>query len=120
MTDRILLHGAQFFGRHGVTAEEQRVGGRFVVDVELTYDLARAGQSDDLQETISYSDVYRSVHEIVEGQSFRLIEALARAIAQALLARFPAEEVRVRVKKQPPPIAGVVDYAGVEIVRQRT
>ncbi len=120
MADRILLSGAQFFGHHGVTAEEQRVGNRYVVDVELTYGLERAGVSDDLHDTISYSDVYRSVREIVEGSSYHLVEALARAIAQALLNRFPAEEVHVRVKKQPPPTAGIVEYAGVEIVRQRT
>ncbi len=119
MSDKILLSGAQFFARHGVSAEERRVGGHFSVDVELDYDLGRAGASDNLADTISYSDVYRLTRDIVEGQSFQLVETLAETLAQTLLARFPANAVRVRVKKQPPPIQGIVDYAGVEIYRER-
>lgn len=119
MADKILLSGAQFFGRHGVSDEERRVGGRYVVDVELEYDFARAASSDQLADTISYSDVYRAVREIVEGRSFRLLEALTETIAQVLLEQFPADAVSVRVKKQPPPTAGIIDYAGVEIHRER-
>lgn len=119
MTDKILLIGAHFFARHGVSDDEQRLGGRYVVDVELQRDLARAAASDNLTDTVSYSDVYRTVSEIVEGKSFRLIETLAETIAQTLLARYAAERVRVRVKKQPPPMEGIIDYAGVEITRTR-
>lgn len=119
MTDKILLAGAHFFARHGVSDDEQRLGGRYVVDVELHCDLSRAAASDDLADTVSYSDVYRTVRELVEGKSFRLIETLAESIAQTLLARYGAGTVVVRVKKQPPPTNGIIDYAGVEIVRER-
>lgn len=119
MPDRILLHGAQFFARHGVSDEERRVGGRFVVDVELSCDLARAGKSDNLQDTISYAELYNLVREIVEGESFRLVERLAETIAHQVLTVFSAEAVLVRVKKQPPPLEGIVDSAGVEIYRER-
>ncbi len=117
--DRILIHGAHFYGRHGVSEEERRVGGHYTVDLELTYDLTRAGASDDLRDTISYSDVYRTAREIVEGTSYHLIEALADQIATMVLSRYPAQAVLVRVKKEPPPVVGVIDYAGVEIVRER-
>ncbi len=117
--DKILLNGAQFFGRHGVSEEERRIGGRYVVDIELTYDLSRAAASDDLDHTISYSEVYRRVREIVEGKSHRLLEALAGTIAQDLLGQFPADAVLVRVKKQPPPMAGIIESAGVEVMRRR-
>jgi dihydroneopterin aldolase len=117
MTDKLLLIGAHFFARHGVSEDERQVGGRYVVDIELGHDLSRAAASDNLADTVSYSDVYRTVREIVEGKSFRLIEALAETIAQTLLARYSAETVMVRVKKQPPPTNGIIDYAGVEIRR---
>jgi 7,8-dihydroneopterin aldolase/epimerase/oxygenase len=120
MTDKILLSGAHFFARHGVSDDEQRLGGRYVVDVELHCDLSRAGASDALAETISYADVYRTVREIVQGKTFRLIETLAETIAQTLLADYAVETVVVRVKKQPPPMDAIVDYAGVEITRKRT
>lgn len=119
MSDKILLTGAHFFARHGVDSAERQVGGHLVVDVELTSDLSRAAASDDVADTISYADVYQVVREIVESRSFHLVEALAETIAQTLLARFSAEAVLVRVRKAPPPIAGIVDYAGVEIRRER-
>ncbi len=119
MTDKILLNGAHFFARHGVSDDEQRTGGRYVVDVELNRDLARAAASDRLEDTVSYADVYGTVRAIVEGKSFRLVETLAEQIAQALLARYAADSVLVRVKKQPPPTNGIIDSAGVEITRRR-
>jgi dihydroneopterin aldolase len=81
--------------------------------------LAHAGKSDNLADTISYAQVYDLVREIVEGESYRLIETLAETIAQKTLAVFSADAVMVRVKKQPPPIDAVVDFAGVEIYRER-
>ena len=119
MSDKILLTGAHFFARHGVSDDEQRLGGRYVVDVELARDLSHAAASDNLADTISYAEVYATVRAIVEGKSFRLVETLAEQIAQALLARYAAATVMVRVKKQPPPIDGIVDSAGVEITRRR-
>lgn len=119
MPDKIFISGAQFYARHGITDEERRLGGRYVVDIELTHDHHRAASSDDLAETISYADVYRVARDVVEGKSFHLIEALAETIAQTLLARFSAGAVLVRVKKQPPPVEGIIDSAGVEIYRER-
>jgi 7,8-dihydroneopterin aldolase/epimerase/oxygenase len=119
MSDKILLCGAQFFAHHGVGDDERQVGGRYTVDVEVDYDLLRAGTSDQLADTISYSQVYDRVRTLVERSSFRLVEALAEAIAADLLAHFPAPSVRVRVTKTPPPIAGIVAAAGVEVVRTR-
>ncbi|MFQ6058085.1 MAG: dihydroneopterin aldolase [Anaerolineae bacterium] len=117
--DRIILQGIQFYGYHGCSEEERRVGGRYVVDVELTCDLRAAGRSDDLTDTIDYSAVYSLVAEMGRSRSFHLIEALAQAMAEAILERFPVEEVLIRVRKQPPPVAGILDYAGVEIRRRR-
>lgn len=119
MSDKIFLNGAQFFAYHGVSDHEQHVGGLYVVDVELIYGVLSAAKSDDLTQTISYSEVYRTVREIVQGKSHRLVESLAEQIADTLLARYPAEHVMVRVKKQPPPIDGIIEAAGVEIVRTK-
>lgn len=119
MADKILLVGAHFFARHGVSDDEQRLGGRYVVDIELERDLSHAAASDNLADTVSYADVYRTVREVIEGKSFRLVETLAETIARELLARYSAQAVMVRVKKQPPPTNGIIDYAGVEITRRR-
>jgi dihydroneopterin aldolase len=120
MPDKIVLRGAQFHGKHGVSAEERAVGGRILVDVEVEYDLERAGVSDHLTDTINYSDVFKTVRTQVEEQNCNLLEALARGIANAVLEKFPADAVTVYVRKQPPPIKGIVESAGVEIRRTRS
>lgn len=119
MTDKIILRGAQFHGKHGVSPEERIVGGRIIVDVEIEYDLARAGLSDDLADTISYADVFKTVRHLVEDTQSLLLEALARKIADALFEKFPIDAATIYVRKQPPPIRGVVESAGVEIRRVR-
>ncbi len=119
MPDKIILRGCQFHGKHGVSPEERAVGGRVIVDLELEYDLALAGASDDLQHTINYSAVFKIVRAQVEDQNFNLLESLAHKIAEAVLAAFPTTAVTVYVRKQPPPIKGIVKSAGVEIRRSR-
>ncbi len=115
--DKIIMKDMQFYGYHGVLAEEQRLGQRFVVDVELFLDLEPAGKSDDLTKTISYADVYRLVEDIITKSKFKLIEAAAEAVAGQLIQKFKPEKVTVRVKKPQTPIAGCFAHMAVEITR---
>ena len=117
MTDRIVLHDMVFMGRHGVLEQEQREPQPFHVDVELSLDLQPAGIDDDLTRTVDYAVVFETCRSIVESTSFRLIEALAEAIAHELLADFPISEVTVRVRKPNAPIEGTLAWAGVEVQR---
>jgi dihydroneopterin aldolase len=120
VTDRIVLHNMVFQGRHGVYEREQREAQPFHVDVELVLNLQPAAVDDDLAESVDYGLVFDATRQIVESTSFKLLEALAEAIAHELLIDFPAvTEVGVRVRKPNAPIDGVFDYAGVEIWRQR-
>ena len=109
----------RFQGRHGVLEWEQRTPQAFEVDVELTKNLQRAGVDDDLEQTVDYGKVFDAVRQIVESTSYRLLEALAEAISHELLTDFPIEEVAVRVRKPEVKLSGPLDYAGVEIRRQR-
>lgn len=119
VADKIILKGAQFHGKHGVSPEERVVGGRIIVDVEIEYDLTRAGISDAIEDTISYSSVFKIIRHLVEDTESLLLEALARKIADALMEKFPMDALTIYVRKQPPPIRGVVESAGVEIRRTR-
>ena len=120
MTDRIVLHNMVFQGRHGVLEHEQRESQPFHVDVELVMNLQPAAVDDDLGKSVDYGVVFDVTRQIVESTSFRLLEALAEAIAHELLVDFPVQEVGVRVRKPNAPIDGTFDYAGVEIWRQRS
>lgn len=116
--DVVFLEGLQFYGYHGVNAEERSLGQRFLVDVELTTDLRAAGRADDLTQTVNYSLVYKRVQTIVEGPPLNLIEAVAEEIATALMADFPVSSVTVTVRKPEVALRGaMLRAAGVRIVR---
>ena len=118
--DKIEVKGMVFYGFHGNSEAEQEVGQRFIVDLEVSKDLAPAGRSDDLDDTVSYTDLYKAVKEIVEGPARKLLESVAADIADAVLKNFDVEAVRIAVRKPEAPIKGsILSHAGVEVVRHR-
>lgn len=116
--DRIILSNMVFYGYHGVFEAEKELGQRFEVDVELVTDLSIPGQTDDLEQSINYVDVYTIVQDIVEGRTYNLIEAVAENIAGEILSAYSVEQVVVRVRKANVPIGGVINHVEVEITRQ--
>lgn len=118
--DKITLKGMRFYGYHGVNPEEKELGQTYLVDVEANSDLRLAGETDSLENTVSYTHIYRAVRSVIEGDSRNLLEALAQDIAGKLLAELPLDGVSVTVKKPHPPIKGSsIDYAAVTIHRRR-
>ena len=120
MTDRITLRGMRFLGRHGVSLEERLEPQPFEVDVILRADLSRSAVSDELADTIDYSGTFTVVQAVVEGQSFRLIEALAGAIVEALLASDQRiDDVEVAVRKPKAPLPGAFETVEARLRRRR-
>ena len=120
--DRLTLRGMRFDARHGVLPQEKVDPQRFEVDVVLHADLARAAETDALADTVDYSALRDLVAAIVTGPSFDLIEALAGAIARAVLAATdPAlvDAVEVRVRKPNAPIDGELDTVEAALFRRR-
>ncbi|PTX55264.1 dihydroneopterin aldolase [Melghirimyces profundicolus] len=117
--DRIFFNRMAFYAYHGAFPEENRLGQRFWVDLELGLDLTPAARSDDLNRTVDYGKVYQTVKAEAEGGPHALVETLAEGIAKRILERFGVEEVKVRVTKPDPPIPGHYDSVGVEITRRR-
>ena len=92
------LHGLEVFGYHGVNEHEKRDGQPFHYDLQL--EVGDAGANDRIEHAVDYRDVAAVVRELSDAQRFDLIEALAAAVADALLARFPqVSDVTVRVRK---------------------
>jgi 7,8-dihydroneopterin aldolase/epimerase/oxygenase len=119
MADKLLLEDVRFYGQHGLTRAEQVVGAWFSVDVELAVDLTSAMVSDEVSTTIDYGLVARRIVEIGTKNRVNLIERLAGMIVEAMLREFPAQQVRVRVRKLTPPLEGLVGTPAVELVRSR-
>jgi dihydroneopterin aldolase len=119
MSDRILLQGMRFEGHHGVTEQERAEPQPFQVDLELTADLRRAGETDDLTHTVDYGPLFEICRAAVEETQLKLLEAMAERIASQVLERPGVGDVTVRVRKLRLPRRGELDYAGVEITRTR-
>lgn len=99
--DKITLEGCRFYGYHGAFQEEQTLGQIFLVDLELAVDLQAASLSDELADTVHYGMVFESVRQLVEGETFTLIERLAGAICEKLFNEFSRiEAIKVAIKKK--------------------
>jgi dihydroneopterin aldolase len=112
----IEVRGLELFGHHGVLDNERRAGQRFLFDLwlEVPDDAAR---SDRIEDAVDYREVVVAVRDVSDSSAFRLLEALAAAVADALLARFALERVRVRVRKPDAQLAEPVEYAAVSVER---
>ena len=115
MSVTIELVGLQVFGRHGLEEEERREGRTFFYDIALE---VAAPAADRLEDTVDYRAVAACVREVSDAAQYRLIETLAVAVADELQARFPAERVKVRVRKPGPKPAGLtVEYSAATAER---
>ncbi len=115
----IRLHNMTFYGYHGISAAERQTGRRFEVDVELVVNMEKPARSDKLRDTVNYTEVYRTVEELVAQNSFALLETIAVRLANQILTKFRPEEVTVRVRKKIPPVPGNLDHIEVEVKRKR-
>ena len=99
--------------------EERERAQPFEIDLDVEADLARAGGTDDLADTVDYGGLVDAVVTIVSGESFALIERLAERIAESALAAPGVTAVTVTVRKLRPPVAADMASAGVRIHRRR-
>ena len=120
MSDGIFIHGISLHAYHGVMAYEAKVGQTFTIDLELDIDLSAAARSDKVMDTVSYDKVVDCAAQAFCAQRFRLIEAAAGRVADALLAAFPRlRKVKVTIHKPHAPIAATFSDVGVALERTR-
>ncbi len=120
MTNIIRIKNATFYGYHGVSNEEQNVGGKFEADIDIYTNFSEAAENDDLNKTVDYFKVFAFLSQITVRKKYYLIEALAVEIADELLKKFDRIiKVAVRVRKNNPPLGGVVDCVEAEVIKER-
>jgi dihydroneopterin aldolase len=120
MNDRIFIKGLTLHAYHGVMAHEAKVGQSFSIDLELDIDLSAAARSDKVVDTVSYDKVAECASKAFSAQRFRLIEAAAGKVADAVLAAFPrVNTVSVTIHKPHAPIAATFSDVGVTLLRKR-
>ena len=120
MSDKIILTGIEIFGHHGCTDAEQKLGQKFYVDLELNLNLATAGKSDDLNDSIDYVKIIELVKKIVGGTPRRLIETVAENLAEEILKNFNrVESLTLTLHKPNAPLPMTYADAAVKIFRAR-
>jgi dihydroneopterin aldolase len=119
MPDIVEIRGLRVLGTHGVLEEERQRAQPFEVDIDVETDLAPAGRSDDLRDTIDYGWVARQAAGVVGGRHAELIERVAQDIADAVLTDERITAVTVVVRKLRPPVPLDVATTAVRITRRR-
>jgi dihydroneopterin aldolase len=115
--DRIVISAIRELGVHGVLPEERTRPQPFEVDIELLIDLAQAGTSDDLADTVDYGLIRADVAKIITDEHHQLLERLATRVAEVCRRDTRVKGVIVEVRKMEPPIDGDVAYVAVRIER---
>ena len=118
MTDRIEVKGIEVLARHGVLEQEKTETQLFRVDLTVHLDLAPAGVSDDLADTVDYGRLAQLAHDLVTSESHQLIETVAHRLAGRILEDPRVDRVSVTVHKPNAPIA--LTYGDVAVTVDRT
>ena len=120
MSDAIFVNGLVLHAYHGVMQHEAKVGQTFRLDLVLDIDLAEASRTDKLKHTVSYDAVVKTASDAFQARRYRLVEAAAGAVADAVLDLYlQVTGIRVTVHKPHAPIAATFDDVGVVITRTR-
>jgi 7,8-dihydroneopterin aldolase/epimerase/oxygenase len=114
----IEVQGLELRGFHGATPAEQREGQPFFFDVTLVAHDAGI-RTDQLADTIDYTQVVACVRKVSDGHRFNLIEALAAAVADAIIQQFDVSRVRVRVRKPEVMLEAPADHTAATVERVR-
>jgi dihydroneopterin aldolase len=120
MSDAIFVSGLLIHAHHGVMEHESKVGQRFILDLSMTIELTDAAHSDKLADTVSYSAIVDTASRAFTARSYRLVEAAAGAVADAILEAFARiSAVQVTVHKPHAPISAIFTDVGVTLRRSR-
>lgn len=116
MTDSVFVRGLEFEGNHGYTAAERRGTRRFRVNLTLELPLTAAAASDRIGDTVDYWKVSEIVVALGTRSTYKLLEALAGAIAAKIQELYPHASVAIELEKLAPPCPGVPAACGVRLV----
>lgn len=119
MHSYIFLDNIRFFAYHGVGKQERQVGNEFIVNLRLEVDITQAAETDNVEHTVSYADVYNSVKQEMDIPS-NLLEHICGRIVKRILHTYPAvKSIELKLSKRNPPMEADIDAAGVEVIVTR-
>ncbi|MUG89499.1 2-amino-4-hydroxy-6-hydroxymethyldihydropteridine diphosphokinase [Bombella sp. ESL0385] len=116
----VRVHDLCLFGPHGVHGEEQRLGQRFYISIDVQADLSAATSADDYEKAVCYGQLCQIAEAVFHDTTYHLIETLAAQIGHAVLAAHAVvEQVSVTVRKPSAPVPHPVEDVSVTVAQQR-
>lgn len=111
----ILLKEIRCYAFHGVALQENRIGNEYSIQLRLKTDIRKAMESDEVNDTINYAEVYQTVAAEMAIPS-KLLEHVGGRILKSLFRQFPAiEEIELQLHKRNPPMGADIESAGIEL-----
>jgi dihydroneopterin aldolase len=115
---KIIIEDMEFYAFHGHFREEQIVGNRFLVDLELESNLEIPAESDQLKDAVNYHRAYQIIRKEMSSRKSNLLENIGKRILDALYEELPGvEKITVRIRKMHPPMGGPIKSVGVTMIR---
>ncbi|MDO5707054.1 MAG: 2-amino-4-hydroxy-6-hydroxymethyldihydropteridine diphosphokinase [Andreesenia angusta] len=117
---KIIMKNLAFYSYHGAMKEENVLGQKFFIDLELVADIDKSAYTDSVEDTVHYGEVYQTIKDIMENSKYNLIEAVAQKIIDEIFKKFDkVEEIDIVVKKPEAPVPGIYDYFAVNFNEKR-
>ncbi len=117
---RLSIKSAEFYAYHGVKSEEQNIGGKYEIDLDLYYRAEEAIINDDVKYALNYEEAMFCIEEVISSDPYNLVETIARDILNMAMEKFSKlEKATVRVRKMNVPIRRVVSYIEAEQTMSR-
>jgi dihydroneopterin aldolase len=117
---KIVIEEMEFYAFHGHYQEEQIVGNRFLVDLELEADLTAPAGSDNLKDAVNYQKAYQIIKNEMRRTKSKLLENIGKRILDALFAEMKGiEKATIRIRKLNPPLGGPIKSVGIEMSRKQ-
>ena len=115
---KIVIEEMEFYAFHGHYQEEQIVGNRFLVDLEIETNLATPAESDKLEDAVNYQQAYQLIKNEMRLKKSNLLENIAKRILDALYEEMTGiEKATLRIRKMYPPMGGPIRSVGVTMSR---
>lgn len=115
MKSKIIIKGMHFKAYHGYYAEEQKIGGQYIIDLEMEVNIQEAAEEDKLESTVNYESIFELCREEMKINR-KLIETVGLSILKRIQSRFPqVVHTVVEIHKINPPIDGLIDRASIRL-----
>ena len=112
----LFIDNLEVFANHGLFEEENRLGQKFIFDIECEFNYKKAMFSDEMTDSISYADIAEVVVKTATTNTFNLLERLAGEILKNIFTEFSQiENIKLKINKPAAPVRHHFEKCGVEV-----